>query len=64
MVRNGHPEQTKSKRNRRMIGIFRLIFGLDQINVRLKRNLIGRGDVDVSLTVEGMATNAVQINVR
>jgi uncharacterized protein (TIGR03437 family) len=39
-------------------------FGLDQINVRLTRNLVGRGDVNVLLTVDGVATNAVQINVR
>jgi uncharacterized protein (TIGR03437 family) len=38
--------------------------GLDQINVRLTRNLIGRGDVNVSLTIDNTATNTVQINVR
>ncbi|MGH9850348.1 MAG: hypothetical protein ACREBD_10965, partial [Blastocatellia bacterium] len=38
--------------------------GLDQINVRLTRNLVGRGDANVSLTIDDRTTNAVQINVR
>jgi uncharacterized protein (TIGR03437 family) len=37
--------------------------GLDQINVRLSRSLIGRGAVDVGLTVDGQASNTVQVNI-
>lgn len=38
--------------------------GLDQINLRLPQSLIGRGEVDVILTVEGKPANAVKINIR
>src|SRR5581483_4714577 len=38
--------------------------GLDQVNVRIPRSLIGRGDVDVTLTVEGRTANTVRINIR
>jgi uncharacterized protein (TIGR03437 family) len=38
--------------------------GLDQSNVRLSRSLIGRGEVDVVLTVDGKAANIVRIAVR
>jgi uncharacterized protein (TIGR03437 family) len=38
--------------------------GLDQLNVRLSRNLIGRGEVDVLLTVDGRTANAVRVNTR
>jgi uncharacterized protein (TIGR03437 family) len=38
--------------------------GLDQINVRIPRSLIGRGEIDVALNVEGRAANTVRINVR
>jgi uncharacterized protein (TIGR03437 family) len=38
--------------------------GLDQVNVRLSRALIGRGEIDVALNVEGRAANTVRINVR
>lgn len=38
--------------------------GLDQINLRLPRNLAGRGDVDLALTVNGQPANTVRINVR
>lgn len=38
--------------------------GLDQINARLSRNLIGRGEVDVALNVDGKAANVVKINIR
>ncbi len=37
--------------------------GLDQLNVRLPRSLIGRGEVDVSLAVDGRAANTVQVNI-
>jgi uncharacterized protein (TIGR03437 family) len=38
--------------------------GLDQINVRLARSLIGKGDVDVRLMMDGKAANVVKINVK
>jgi uncharacterized protein (TIGR03437 family) len=38
--------------------------GLDQVNVKLPRSLIGRGDVVVILRVDGKTANAVRINVR
>ena len=38
--------------------------GLDQINLRLSPNLAGRGEVDVNLTVDGVAANTVKINVK
>lgn len=38
--------------------------GLDQINVLLPRTLIGRGDVDVVLTVDGQVANTVRINIK
>jgi uncharacterized protein (TIGR03437 family) len=38
--------------------------GLDQANIRLSRNLIGRGEVDVALTVDGKAANTVRIVIR
>ncbi len=38
--------------------------GLDQVNLRLQRSLVGRGEIEVVLNVEGRAANAVRINVR
>jgi uncharacterized protein (TIGR03437 family) len=38
--------------------------GLDQVNIRLKPELAGRGEVDVSLTVDGKTANTVRINIR
>jgi uncharacterized protein (TIGR03437 family) len=38
--------------------------GLDQLNVRLSRTLIGRGEVDVALTAAGRNANVVKINVK
>jgi uncharacterized protein (TIGR03437 family) len=38
--------------------------GLDQINVLLPRSLMGRGEVDVELTVDGKAANTVKVNIR
>src|SRR5215510_6257787 len=37
--------------------------GLDQINVRLSRNLIGRGEVSVVLIADGKTANPVKINI-
>ncbi len=38
--------------------------GLDQVNVRIPRSLIGRGEVDVVLTVDGQTTNAVKVRIK
>jgi uncharacterized protein (TIGR03437 family) len=38
--------------------------GVDQINLRLTRSLIGRGEVDVGLTVDGQASNTVRVSIR
>ena len=38
--------------------------GLDQANILLPRVLIGRGEVDVALTVDGQAANTVRISVK
>ncbi len=39
-------------------------FGLDQVNVRLLRNLIGRGEVDLELTVDGIKANVMRVKFR
>jgi uncharacterized protein (TIGR03437 family) len=38
--------------------------GLDQVNLRLLRNLAGRGEVNITLTVDGKTTNVVTINIK
>jgi len=38
--------------------------GLDQINARLSQSLAGRGEVDVVVTVDGIAANTVSINIK
>ena len=38
--------------------------GLDQINVAIPRSLIGRGEVDVVLTVDGKPANTVRVNIK
>lgn len=38
--------------------------GLDQINMRLNRNLAGRGEIEVEIEVEGHRSNAVKVNLR
>jgi len=38
--------------------------GLDQVNVRLSRSLVGRGEVDVVVTVGGKTANTVRIRVQ
>ena len=38
--------------------------GLDQINIRLTRSFIGRGEVDVLMMVEGKTTNKTILNFR
>jgi len=39
-------------------------FGLDQVNVRLSRSLIGRGEVDFELTVDGLLANGLKLWVK
>lgn len=38
--------------------------GLDQVNVRVPRSLIGRGEVDLVLAVDGRGANLVRVSVR
>jgi uncharacterized protein (TIGR03437 family) len=38
--------------------------GLDQANVRLSHGLKGRGELEVTLKVDGKSTNTVRINVK
>ena len=38
--------------------------GLDQVNMLLPRNLMGRGEVDVVLTVDGQVANTVRVNIK
>jgi uncharacterized protein (TIGR03437 family) len=38
--------------------------GLDQVNLLIPRSQIGRGEVDVVLTVDGATTNTVKINIK
>jgi Galactose oxidase, central domain/Kelch motif len=38
--------------------------GLDQVNVRISRSLVGRSEVDVVLSVDGKAANPVRVSIR
>lgn len=38
--------------------------GLDQVNLRLPRTLLGRGNIDVQLTVDGVTANVIRIQVK
>jgi uncharacterized protein (TIGR03437 family) len=38
--------------------------GLDQANILIPRSLVGRGDLDVALIVDGRKSNTVSINVK
>ncbi|HZS08563.1 MAG TPA: hypothetical protein VFD58_27265 [Blastocatellia bacterium] len=40
------------------------LVGLDQINMRLPRTLIGRGEVDITVTADGRAANTVRVNIK
>ncbi len=40
------------------------LIGVDQVNVPLSRNLIGRGLLNVTLTVDGKMSNTVTVNIR
>ncbi|MBP6820527.1 MAG: hypothetical protein KA368_03240, partial [Acidobacteria bacterium] len=45
-------------------GLQGVFVGLDQINVLLPRSVIGRGEVDVVLTVDGKLANTVKANIK
>ncbi len=38
--------------------------GVDQVNIRLPRSLLGRGDVSLVLTVNGQMANTVMVNLK
>jgi uncharacterized protein (TIGR03437 family) len=38
--------------------------GLDRVNLRVPRSLIGRGELDVVLTVDGKTANTVRVNIK
>lgn len=38
--------------------------GLDQANILIPRSLVGRGEVDVALTVDGKVANTVKLNIK
>jgi uncharacterized protein (TIGR03437 family) len=38
--------------------------GMDQVNLLVPTSLAGRGEVDVSLTVDGVAANTVRVNIK
>ena len=38
--------------------------GLDQLNIRIPRTLIGRGEVDLVLSVDGKPGNTVKLNFK
>ena len=37
---------------------------IDQINLQLPRNLVGQGDVEIALTVDGIMANTVKIKIK
>lgn len=39
-------------------------FGLDQFNARIPRSLIGKGEVDLELTVDGVKANVLKLKIR
>ncbi len=38
--------------------------GLDQLNLRVPRSLMGRGEIDVVFTVDGKTANTVRVNIK
>ncbi len=38
--------------------------GLDQVNVKIPRSLIGRGEIEIELSVDGKIANVVKINIK
>jgi uncharacterized protein (TIGR03437 family) len=53
---------------RRQIGSkevsFPVFAGVDQVNVRMPRSLIGRGEVDIVLMVNGKTANVVKVHIQ
>lgn len=45
-------------------GIADGFFGLDQINARIPRGLIGKGEVDLEVTVDGVKANVLKLRIR
>ncbi|MFN0109468.1 MAG: N-acetylmuramoyl-L-alanine amidase [Blastocatellia bacterium] len=45
-------------------GVTEGFFGLDQINARIPRSLIGKGEVDLELTVDGVKANVLKLKIR
>lgn len=45
-------------------GIAEGYFGLDQLNARIPRSLLGKGDVDLELTVDGVKANVMMLKIR
>ena len=45
-------------------GVTEGFFGLDQINARISRSLIGKGEVDLELTVDGVKANVLKLRIR
>ncbi len=39
-------------------------FGLDQLNARIPRSLIGKGDIDLELTVDGVKANVLKLKIK
>lgn len=40
------------------------LVGVDQVNLPIPRTLIGRGEMDVALTLDGQSTNFVKVNIK
>ena len=40
------------------------LVGLDQVNLLIPRSLLGRGEIDLVLTVDGKTANTLRVNVR
>ena len=40
------------------------LVGLDQVNVRVPRALIGRGEVELEMTLDGKPTNTVRVAIK
>lgn len=38
--------------------------GLDQVNILIPRNLVGRGLIDVILNVDGKTANLVKVSIK
>ena len=45
-------------------GVAEGFYGLDQINVRIPRSLIGKGDVDLELMVDGVKANLLKLRIK